>query len=278
MPPAGSPAGRSCQRAESIRTMCVSRVMAALFTRMSGLPSSRSTSAKKRLHRGLVADVAPSRPGLSAGAANRGHELRRRRVALAVRDGHRSTTLGEQLGDAAADPARSAGDDCDAAGELETVEGHGPAGWPFDDSRSSAADAEDAGEQRAAAGDAVDEHDRARRIHRLSSRAAAVCADGSTSARPAIGGTLPAAPHRRAAAQAALPDAPNSPSAPLIDVTTGRASPKTCASADASTSSSPRLPFADAYTTSTSAGAQARVVERHASSSAPAGRAGPARR
>src|SRR5688572_14706310 len=69
---------------------------------------------------------------------------------------------------------------------------------------------------------------------------------GAGTLKPAIGGTLPIAPQRSAAAHAALPPQPLSPIAPLIDVTTGPpprrepepSPPKTSISACASTSSS----------------------------------------
>src|SRR4249919_2513772 len=71
-------------------------------------------------------------------------------------------------------------------------------------------------------------------------------ASGHGSFNPAMGGTLPTAPQIRAAAQAALPEAPDSPSAPLIEVTAGDEQPKTRTIACASTRSSAPVAFADA--------------------------------
>src|SRR5712675_1710036 len=62
-------------------------------------------------------------------------------------------------------------------------------------------------------------------------------APGSGSTSPATGGTCRARPHSNAATHAAPPDAPNSPSAPLIEVTTVLAPPNSSVSAAASTAS-----------------------------------------
>ena len=104
--------------------MCASRLMPALFTRMSTGPSVARDGFEKRRDVGFVADVAPPRPGAPAAPAHGGDELRGWRVLLAIRDGHGCAALGEELRDAAADAARPAGHDGDTAVELKIVEGH----------------------------------------------------------------------------------------------------------------------------------------------------------
>ena len=108
---------------------CASRVMPALLTRMSTGPSALADAVEERRDRRLVGDVALPRPGAAAArraraATNSRAGASRSRYAIA----DRRAALGEQLGDAAADAARAAGDDGDAAVELKIVEGHARVG------------------------------------------------------------------------------------------------------------------------------------------------------
>ena len=104
--------------------MCTSRLIPALFTRMSTGPSALATESKNAVTSASVADVAPPRPGAPAAPAHGGDELRGCRVLLAIGDGDGGAPFGEELRDAAADAARPAGHDGDTAVELQVVEGH----------------------------------------------------------------------------------------------------------------------------------------------------------
>ena len=105
--------------------MCASRLIAGVVHEDVDRSRARcATDSKNAVTSRFGADVAPPGPGAPAAPAHVGDELRRRRVLLAIGDGDRCAALGEELGDAAADAARPAGDDGDTAVELKIVEGH----------------------------------------------------------------------------------------------------------------------------------------------------------
>ena len=145
------------------------------------------------------------------------------------------------LGDGPADPARAAGDDGDAAGQVQLVNG-GTArrrrlfgqGTGEYTSRGSALDAEHDAEQRASARETVDEDDRSGRVDRFAwpsrrepSTRSGVLETGDR--RHAAGGHTETPPRTPGA-----PETPDSPSAPLIEVITVRDPPKSEVSACAS--------------------------------------------
>jgi hypothetical protein len=79
----------------------------------------RPELARRRLeergHRSLVAHVALPRPRPPAVAPRVVHECGGERLRASIRDRDGGAALGKKVGDAAADAARSAGDDGDAA-------------------------------------------------------------------------------------------------------------------------------------------------------------------
>ena len=106
--------------------MCASRVIAGVVDQDVDRPEllrrpRRRTPCTARSSR----DVALRRPRRGRRArAPLDRPPRAGVVLLAIGDGDRRAALGQQLGDAAADAARAAGDDGDAAVELKIVEGH----------------------------------------------------------------------------------------------------------------------------------------------------------
>ncbi len=106
--------------------MCASRVIAGVVHEDVDRPE---LAARRDSKNAVTSASSPTshRPAQARPprAAHAGDELRGRRVLLAIRDGDRRAALGQELGDAAADAARPAGDDGDTAVELKIVEGHG---------------------------------------------------------------------------------------------------------------------------------------------------------
>ena len=179
-----------------------------------------------------VADIARPRPGAATGLG----DLRRDGFALigpvAIRDRDRRALCRQHFRDAPADSPRATRDDRDPATQFSLEH------RPEDRSKESRASGVrlrrwlTTRTRRTAANIAPPDAtllimttgpgDGRRAVAR-----SIVDAAGSTCDRFAIGGTNPARPHRTAAAQAAAPDAPHSPTVPLIDVTTGRCDAKT---------------------------------------------------
>ncbi len=95
--------------------MCASCVDAGVVDENIHRTEFQNSLFEKRGHALLVGDVALARPRASSGRAHRRFELPSGLLSFPVRDSYGRAALHQQVGDASADAAGSAGDDSHAA-------------------------------------------------------------------------------------------------------------------------------------------------------------------